>query len=226
VVANRASSRDFAFGEAGAALLLIVAAIFLLSRQYLRGATILALAVWLVLGFLGATIAQEPRPKNYILNVIQSGELDVHTPLRWHGVLRDEPATLPWGVSYEIELTSVDYRDVSISIQGGLRATYTPDADEHALPNVHAGDQVGLVAQARLPQFFRDAGVFDRRAYLRSQGIDLTAALRSTELLERNILTDGNNPEVSCFVAGPEITAQINSTKPQTPQDQQSDQQQ
>jgi len=67
VVANRASSRDFAFGEAGAALLLIVAAIFLLSRQYLRGATILALAVWLVLGFLGATIAQEPRPKNYIL---------------------------------------------------------------------------------------------------------------------------------------------------------------
>jgi len=97
-----------------------VAAIFLLSRQYLRGATILALAVWLVLGFLGATIAQEPRPKNYILNVIQSGELDVHTPLRWHGVLRDEPVTLPWGVSYEIELTSVDYRDMPISIQGGL----------------------------------------------------------------------------------------------------------
>ena len=198
----------------------------LVSGRSCAGATILSPAVWLVLGFLGATIAQEPRPKNYILNVIQSGELDVHTPLRWQGVLRDEPATLPWGVSYEIELTSVDYRDVPISIQGGLRATYSPDADEHALPNVHAGDQVGLVAQARLPQFFREEGAFERRAYLGSQEIDLTTALRSTELLERNFLTDGNNLEVSCFVACPQITAQINSTKPQTPPDQQSHQQQ
>src|SRR5882724_1911255 len=39
--------------------------------------------------------------------------------------------------------------------------------------------------RARLPQLFRDEGVFDRRAYLRSQGIDLTAELRSSELLER-----------------------------------------
>jgi hypothetical protein len=41
-----------------------------------------------------------------------------------------------------------------------------------------------------------------------------------------HIPTDGNNLEVSCFVACPEITAQINSTKPQTPQDQQCNQQQ
>jgi competence protein ComEC len=41
-----------------------------------------------------------------------------------------------------------------------------------------------------------------------------------------HIPADGNNLEVSCFVACPEITAQINSTKPQTPQDQQGNQQQ
>jgi len=40
-----------------------------------------------------------------------------------------------------------------------------------------------------------------------------------------HILTDGTNLEVSCFVACPEITAQINSAKPQSPQDQQSNQQ-
>jgi hypothetical protein len=96
VVANRASSREFCFGELIAALLLIAAAIFSLSLQYLRAATILSLAAWLVLGFLGATIAQEPKPESHILNVIHSGELDLHTPLRWHGVLRDEPTTLPW----------------------------------------------------------------------------------------------------------------------------------
>jgi len=106
-------------------------------------------------------------------------------PRRWYGVLPDEPATLPWGVWYEIALTSVAYREVPISIQGGLRASYTPDADEQALPNVQAGDQVALVAQAGLRQLFRDEGAFDRRAYLRSQGLDLTAELRSTELLKR-----------------------------------------
>src|SRR6266404_7431963 len=106
-----------------------------------------------------------------------------------------------------------------------MRLTYSAHPNEPALPEIHFGDEVEVVAHARLPQLFRDEGAFDRRAYLRSQGVDLTAALRSPELLQRNILTDGNNPEVSCFVAGPEITAQINSTKPQTPQDQQSDQQ-
>jgi competence protein ComEC len=41
-----------------------------------------------------------------------------------------------------------------------------------------------------------------------------------------HILTDGKILQVSCFVACPEITAQVNSAKPQTPQDQQSNQQQ
>jgi beta-lactamase superfamily II metal-dependent hydrolase len=41
-----------------------------------------------------------------------------------------------------------------------------------------------------------------------------------------HILTDGKILQVSCSVAGPEITAQVDSAKPQTPQDQQSNQQQ
>jgi hypothetical protein len=43
-----------------------------------------SLAVWLVLGFLGATIAQEPRPKNYILHVILAIALRASTiPAKW-----------------------------------------------------------------------------------------------------------------------------------------------
>ena len=41
-----------------------------------------------------------------------------------------------------------------------------------------------------------------------------------------HILTDGKILQDSCFVACPEMTAQVNSAKPQTPQDQQSNQQQ
>jgi len=122
VVANRACSRGFVFGEAAAALLLMAVAVLLLSRQFLRRATLFSLATWLVVGFLGASVAQEPKPKNCRLNVIESGQLDLPTPLRSHGTLRDEPAALPWGISYEIELTSVYYQERSIFVQGGQPA--------------------------------------------------------------------------------------------------------
>jgi hypothetical protein len=67
----------FYFGQLAAAFLLVAAAIFLLSREHLRAATLLSLAAWLVLGFFAASIAQQPKPKNYVLNVLNSGELDL-----------------------------------------------------------------------------------------------------------------------------------------------------
>jgi len=135
----------------------------------LRLAAAPCLTAWLVLGACGAAIANQPGPRNYILNLIETGEIDLHTPLRWHGVLRDEPTALPWGVAFDVELSSVDYQEHSIPIQGGLRATYAPHSSEILVQDVHAGDEVAIVAQARLPQLFRNEGVFDRRAYLRTQ---------------------------------------------------------
>jgi hypothetical protein len=83
------------------------------------------------------------------------------------------------GISYEIELSSVDYQEQSIPIQGGLRASYSPRAEVLSLPDVHAGDEIAIVTQARLPQLFRDEDAFDRRTYLRAQGVELTASLHS-----------------------------------------------
>jgi hypothetical protein len=99
VAANRASSRGFYFCELAAAFLLITAAIFLLSGEYLRAATFLSLAAWLVLGFFAASIAQQPEPKNCVLKVLNSGELDLQAPLRWHGMLRDGPILCVIGAS-------------------------------------------------------------------------------------------------------------------------------
>ncbi len=41
-----------------------------------------------------------------------------------------------------------------------------------------------MLAQAKLPQVYRDEGAFDRRAYLSQHGVDLVASLRAGELLE------------------------------------------
>jgi competence protein ComEC len=144
----------------------------------------LSLAAWLLLGIGGAGFSLQPEPPTYILNLINSGAIDLHSPLRWHGTLRDEPATLPWGISYDIALVGVDYQERSVALNGGIRATYSSRGVDSP-PNLHAGDQIAIVAQARLPQRFQDEGAFDRRAYLRSQGVELTAQLRSSELIER-----------------------------------------
>jgi hypothetical protein len=63
-------------------------------------ATFLSLAAWLVFGFFAASVAQQPEPKNYVLNVLNSGELDLQAPLRWHGMLRDEPIVCVIGASH------------------------------------------------------------------------------------------------------------------------------
>jgi competence protein ComEC len=166
------------------AILLITFAAFLSARDRLYSAAIVSLSAWIVLGACGAVVSNQPKPTNYILNIVDRGEIDLHTPLRWRGVLRDEPAALPGGTAYDINLTSVDFEERSIPTKGGLRVSYSPHGPADPFPDVHVGDRVAVVTQARLPQLFRDEGAFDRRAYLRAQGVDLTATLRSAKLLQ------------------------------------------
>ena len=165
------------------ATLLLGAGGFLLKRN-LRGAGLLSLAAWTSLGLSGAAISQQPKPANYVLRLMDAGVLNTNAPLRWHGRLRDEPARLPWGTTFDMELEGVDFEEQFFPLQGGLRLSYSPRPQDAPLPSIHCGDVVAAVAQARLPQVFRDEGAFDRRAYLRDQGIDLTAGLRSPELLQ------------------------------------------
>jgi competence protein ComEC len=66
-----------------------------------------------------------------------------------------------------------------------MRVGFTPKEGEAALPEVHAGDEVSVLALAKLPLVFRDAGAFDRREYLTQQNIHLLATLRAGSLLER-----------------------------------------
>jgi competence protein ComEC len=148
-------------------------------------ATSLSILSWIILGLLGAGIANQPRPADYILSVVDAGRLDLKTPLRWHGRLRDEPARLPWGYGYEIGLTGVEYEGSLVPARGGLRVSFSESAGQAAAPDVHAGDEVVVATQAKRPQVFRDEGAFDRRAYLAQQNIDLVATLRAPELMER-----------------------------------------
>jgi competence protein ComEC len=182
---ERASSHVYI--EIGFALVgfLICAGIVLFRIGRLIPAAAVSTVSWVILGVLGAGIVNQPRPSDYVLSLVEAGRLDLKTPLRWHGNLRDEPARLPWGYGYEIELTGVEYEGLLIQARGGLRLSFSESPGQPAAPDVHAGDEIVVAAQAKRPQIFRDDGAFDRRAYLAQQNIDLVATLRAPKLMER-----------------------------------------
>src|ERR1700687_1265719 len=168
-----------------AAAFLVVVGVLLLNRMRVGEAAVISGASWMLLGVLGAWISERPLPSTHVVNLIENGRIDLRTPLRWHGTLRDEPTKLPWGYGLEVELAGVEYENTQLTALGGLRLSFSARPDDAPLPALHAGDQVTVLTQAKRPQIFRDEGAFDRRAYLATRGIDLVATLRSPELIQR-----------------------------------------
>ena len=159
--------------------------IFFVRINRLFPAAVVSALSWLILGALGAGIANQPRPANNVLSLVEAGRVNLRTPLRWHGRLRDDPARLPWGYGYEIELTGVEYEGSFVPARGGLRVSFAESPNQLAPPDVHAGDELVVTTEAKRPQVYRDEGAFDRRAYLGQQNIDLVATLRAPGLMER-----------------------------------------
>jgi competence protein ComEC len=120
------------------------------------------------------------------------------TPLRWHGRLRSEPARLPCGYGIDVDLSGVDEEGEFIPVSGGLRVGFTPKEEDASLPEVRAGDEVAGIAQARLPQVYRDAGAFDRKEFLTQQNIHLLGTLRASSLLTK---TGPGAPTIASWLA-------------------------
>lgn len=185
LVAHRASSRGLLAGCFSAAAVLLVAGIISAKFAKLRVAAISAGFCWLTLGVLSSSIAQQPLAKDHVLSLVAAHQLELRTPLRWYGRLRDEPARLTWGYGYDVELSGVDFENEFLPARGGLRITFAPKSGDASLPAVHVGDQIAVLVQGKLPNNFKDEGAFDRRAYLSQQNIHVVATLRAPELLER-----------------------------------------
>ena len=166
------------------AVLGIAGSFTLLRRGALLVSAVASLAVWAVTGALGAAVAQQPLPQDFVLRVVQEKHIDLQVPLRWRVQLTNEPLRLPWGWRYDLALQSVEFQGKTLLISGGLRLNYVPQSEAPSPPLLHVGDTFSLLAQARLPQSYRDAGAFDRRGYLAQQGVDLVATLRAPELID------------------------------------------
>jgi competence protein ComEC len=158
---------------------------FVLWRYHLYVASFaIVLAGWAALGFLALIVQQHNRPANLASHLVDANAIDSSFPMRWHGILRENPETLPWGTRFDVDLESVQVSGEQINVSGGLRATYFGE-DVARAASLRAGDRVQLLAQAHVPRNFKDPGAFDTRAELARQNIQLMASLRSLELVNQ-----------------------------------------
>ena len=125
-IAAHLSSRELVVSLFILAALALIAAAILVLRNWLLPAGFVAMACWVSLGAVGMLLSEQPAAPSYVISVVQNRDIDLHSPLRWHGTLRDEPAKLPWGYGYEVELSGVDYEENFLPVSGGLRLSYSP----------------------------------------------------------------------------------------------------
>jgi competence protein ComEC len=164
-----------------AAALCLGLALTLQDKFALAGIT--SLGCWIALGTASACVAQRPLAADHVVSRIADGRVELKTPLRWQGRLRTEPARLPWGYGIDLDLNGVEVEEEFIPVSGGMRLGYTAKDEDVKLPEIHAGDEVAVIAQARLPLIYRDVGAFNRREFLAQQNIDVLATLRAPSLL-------------------------------------------
>ncbi len=185
-IAAEKLQQDSALIWAASAAAAILLGAVLLQRRHAVAAWIFVLATWTALGGLAARIEGLAVAPSHVSRMIAGGQLDTSEPLRWRGRLRSDPLQLPWGLRYEIDLGEVEIAGRAVPVTGGLRVSYFRNAkSSEEAPELRAGDWVEALVRARRPRDFLDPGAFDVRGHLARQGIDLTASLRSTELLRK-----------------------------------------
>jgi hypothetical protein len=120
-ITHRSSSHAFvAFLFFSAATSLLIGILFLRrSRVVLAG--LASLLCWGMLGMAGVCIEEQPRRANHILSLVDAGKINLKSPLRYFGLLADEPEKLPWGAGYSIELSGVDFGGSFLPASAGLR---------------------------------------------------------------------------------------------------------
>jgi competence protein ComEC len=165
--------------------LLIVLGCALAWCQFVWASATVSLVVWVGLGILAGCIADQPLPPEHILSRLAAQQIPQKVPLRWHGILREEPSRLPWGYGLEMSLTGVEMAEGYLPVSGGMRVGFTPKEGDPGLPELHAGDEISILAEGRLLLVYKDAGAFDRREFLAHQNIHVLATLHASSLLEK-----------------------------------------
>ena len=138
-----------------AAILLLALGGALLAVRRNMLAWVAVLVAWSALGGLAVGVERASVPADHVTKLIANSTIDLSTPLRWRGHLRDTPTLLTWGRRLDIDLESVEEQDVMYPVSGGLRANlYLNGRTEDIADDWLAGDHVQMLVKARQPRDF------------------------------------------------------------------------
>jgi competence protein ComEC len=191
-----------------AVLLIAVILVFILvviaPRITPRIAVIPVAGLWVITGFWCWQIRPTPPPQKDLTRyadglsravngrVVRIRELDSRTkaadqdtdPTEW---IEQEPETSALSVDLQTEEIEEVTPDISrmVTASGGVRTTVV--SQSAALPSLHCGDLIEAPMILKIPVTYHDPGAWQYADYLREQGINLQATVRSTKLhiLER-----------------------------------------
>ena len=104
-------------------------------------------------------------------------------PVRLTGVLREDAAITPFGVTARVDATALTENGHQREIQGGVRASIAGSLALSAAGGWRQGRTVTIDALLREPTDFRNIGVPGDRERLARQGIALFAAVKSAALV-------------------------------------------
>ena len=171
-------------------------------------------ALWIAAGIWAVQIQPAPTPQSALLSYADglsrsvqgrvvrvrtlpartSKEAETYNPEAW-----EEPGTP--NTSVDLDLTAIEFLTPDISrmvpIAGGVRATlYAGDGDPAQL---HCGDLIEVPLRLRVPERYRDPGVWQYADYLLDQGIAATASAATTKV--RIIASSSSSVHCRLFAA-------------------------
>jgi competence protein ComEC len=140
------------------------------------------LVFWMLLGFCMAEIQPRPAPQTSLIALADGTPHVIAGDIVRYGAARSISSLRPFTnerkqeqeLSIQLAVTSVDGTPLT-SKDAGMRLTIFAPADMHIVP-VQCGDRMTVETALKLPQRYRDPGVWDARAWLAGQGISVLGA--------------------------------------------------
>ena len=158
-----------------------------LVRNRSRLALLPMLAAWLLLGFCIAEIKPHPKVQSEMIALADGSRHSVTGEIVRFGAVRTIDSLRPFSndhqaeedLSVQLAVSSVDGHTVEPS---GMRLTIFAPAGL-AIASVRCGDRMTVETTLKLPQQYRDPGVWDARAWLAGQGVSVLGAADARYIL-------------------------------------------
>jgi competence protein ComEC len=184
VYADHVVSSDFSFRAAVAGLLALIAAVAAFADEAPAECTVGVIVGTLVVGISLGTSAARRASRPPLIDWYEQADRSERESVVIEGILREDAAMVPTGVSLSIDVTAVGRYPRGLCSLGGMRLSVAGMLAAERMTEWRAGRKVRVPASAREPTVYLNPGVPDERSSLARRGVALVGSVKSGALVE------------------------------------------